>query len=80
MILNDLVKVMAANSGYYYYYLPAIAAAVAFPVHPLTCYSKVAIMLAEVTTDFVIIAAAVTNFATDAILPMIADSSSADST
>ena len=87
MILNDLV--MAAGSGYYYYYLPD-AATDAFPVHPLqyqlprychySYYSKVAIKLAEVITGSAIIATAVTDFATDAKLPIVADSASADST
>lgn len=87
MILNDLV--MAAGSGHYYYYLPD-AATDAFPVHPLqyqppyyyhySYYFKVVIKLAEVITGSAIIAAAVTDFATDAKLPIVADSSSADST
>ena len=87
MILNDLV--MAAGSGYYYCYLP-VAAADAFPFHPLMCYqrlhychysySKVAIMLAEVIIGSAIIAAAVTDFATSAELLIVAGSSSADST
>ena len=38
------------------------------------------IKLAEVITSSAIIAAAVTDFATDAKLPIVADSSSADST
>ena len=86
MILNDLV--MAAGSGYYYCYLP-VAAADAFPFHPLMCYQrlhychysyfKVAIMLAEVIIGSAIIAA-VTDFATSAELLIVAGSSSADST
>ena len=39
-----------------------------------------AIKLAEVITGSAIIAAAVTDFATDAKLPIVADSASADST
>ena len=76
MILNGLV--MAADSGYYYY-LPA---AVAFLVHPFLCYqspsyfhysySKVAIMLLEITIGFTTIAAA--DSVTDFKLPIVADS------